>query len=614
MAMSKMKTENNMSPNVELNRRLSFIPPLAQASLMPMNSTEQIKPHSSSTDWLELSRQNTEENESQSEDVSEHKQQKQKYTLLSSGFVTNFLAIIPLAAMLSYATEKIALRTRETIGGLLNASFGNAVELTVSVIAFVYHKVLIVQTSLISSMLSNLLLVLEMCFFFGGLCRAKHLFNITVAQTAASLLSLALASLIILTAFAAWPTGSAGEVKEHITSFLRATAILLFLVHRASLYFQIKTHKDMYNKPSQKSRKHAKLGKEGAMIELGNIGGNLSAMAGGAVIQQKLYQEPENQLEEPRLSITIAIATLVISTAFVGICAKFVVASINALTITGPLSKTFVGLILLSIVGNAAEHATAVTAAIKDKMGPALGVAIGFSMQIALLLMLLIVMLGWCIRNEEMTLQFDAFQIAVLFVAVLLVNYLIADGKSHWLEGVMLMTLYLNTLTLLTLGDSNTEGDNDKITEIFETGSHPGEKYVLPAEQNPNSEVLPSPPLHQTPPPPTFTYPIITEYVAASSIASSLSDASKIKKLNGPDDWVEWNRNLEEHLGMVDLWEILTGEVSASAEGTPEHNIWLKYQRKLKSLLLFICGPSALALIGTHTGKLAIEQYNVLKN
>ncbi|MCJ1429180.1 hypothetical protein MMC29_007093 [Sticta canariensis] len=106
----------------------------------------------------------------------------------------------------------------------------------------------------------------------------------------------------------------------------------------------------------------------------------------------------------------------------------------------------------------------------------------------------------------------------------------------------------------------------------------------------------------------------MTEYMAASSMASSLSDASKIKKLNGADDWVEWNRNLEGHLGMVDLWEILTGEVPAPAEGTPEHNIWLKHQRKLKSLLLLICSPAALALMGTHTGKLATEQYNFLKD
>ena len=102
--------------------------------------------------------------------------------------------------------------------------------------------------------------------------------------------------------------------------------------------------------------------------------------------------------------------------------------------------------------------------------------------------------------------------------------------------------------------------------------------------------------------------------MAAFAMASSLLNASKIKKLNGPDDWVEWNRNLEGHLGMVDLWEILTVEVPAPAESTPEHSNWLKHQRKLKSLLLLICGPSALALMAAHTGKLATEQDNVLKD
>ena len=474
MAMSKMKTEKDMSPNVELNRRLSFTPPLARASSMPIGSTEQVMPHSPSTDRLQVRRQNTEENESQSEDALEHKQQKQKYTLVGQlkatilnsyinilfvfiplgtaihfarvsqmvDFVTNFLAIIPLAAMLSYATEEIALRTGETIGGLLNASFGNAVELIVSIIALVHHEVLIVQTSLIGSMLSNLLLVLGMCFFFGGLRRAEQVFNITVAQTASSLLFVAVASLIIPTAFVAWSTGSAGEDKDHITSLSRATAIFLLLVYGAYLYLQLKTHVDMYNKPRQNSRKHLKLGEEGAMMEMVNIGANLSATAGGAIAQRKPYQEPEDEPEESHLSITVAITTLVISTALVGMCAEFMVTSINALTETGPLSKTFVGLILLPIVGNAAEHATAVTAAIKDKTDLALGVALGSSLQIALLLIPFIVVRGGWVGNEEMTLEFDGFQVAVLFVAVLLVNYLIADGKSHWLEGVMLMTLY----------------------------------------------------------------------------------------------------------------------------------------------------------------------------
>ena len=166
--------------------------------------------------------------------------------------------------------------------------------------------------------------------------------------------------------------------------------------------------------------------------------------------------------------------------------------------------------------------------------------------------------------------------------------------------------------SLMTPGESSVERDDER-TETFEEESQ-GEEYSSPRERNSDSDVAPLPSIHLPPPPLPLTYPIMTEYVAPHGVASSLSEASKIKKLNGPDDWVEWNRSLEGHLGMVDLWEILTGEAPAPAEGTPEHNIWLKNQRKLRSLLLLICGPSALALMGTHTGKSATEQYNVLKD
>jgi len=135
----------------------------------------------------------------------------------------------------------------------------------------------------------------------------------------------------------------------------------------------------------------------------------------------------------------------VISTVFVALCAEFMVDAIDAVTSgNSGISQTFVGLILLPIVGNAAEHATAVTVAVKDKMDLAIGVAVGSSMQIALLVLPLVVLIGWMMGNDNMTLDFgDGFQVIVLFVAVLLVNYLIADGKSHWLEGVLLMTLYI---------------------------------------------------------------------------------------------------------------------------------------------------------------------------
>ena len=153
----------------------------------------------------------------------------------------------------------------------------------------------------------------------------------------------------------------------------------------------------------------------------------------GPSTQENPTQQPDDDKEEPQLYIWVAVLTLAISTAFVGVCAEFMVDSINDLTDEHPaLSKTFVGLILLPIVGNAAEHATAVTVAVKDKMDLAIGVAVGSSMQIALLIIPFVVVLGWILGNENMNLDFDGFQIAILFVAVLLVNYLIQDGKSHW--------------------------------------------------------------------------------------------------------------------------------------------------------------------------------------
>ncbi|PLB50371.1 putative sodium/calcium transporter [Aspergillus steynii IBT 23096] len=354
-------------------------------------------------------------------------------------FVVNFVAIIPLAAMLSYATEEIALRTGETIGGLLNASFGNAVELIVAIIALVDHQVIIVQTSLIGSMLSNLLLVMGMCFFFGGVNRLEQHFNPVVAQTAASLLALAVASLIIPTAFHEW--SEAGDIA--VAQLSRGTSVILLVVYACYLFFQLKSHTEIYNRPSPKvEKRRQKIGGGDASRGIAQIGKMTATMAGQNAQQMKL-QDPDEEPEEPQLSVFVALLTLTISTVLVALCAEFMVNSIDAITERGGISETFVGLILLPIVGNAAEHATAVTVACKDKMDLAIGVAVGSSMQIALLVLPLIIVIGWGKGIDEMTLYFDAFQVILLFVSVLLVNYLIADGKSHWLEGILLMMMYL---------------------------------------------------------------------------------------------------------------------------------------------------------------------------
>ncbi|KAI1150851.1 Calcium/proton exchanger [Nemania diffusa] len=378
-------------------------------------------------------------------------------------FIVNFIAIIPLATLLSDATEQVALRTGDTVGGLINATFGNAVELIVAIIALIDNQVTVVQTSLVGSVLSNLLLVLGFCFLAGGFNRPEQYFNTTVAQTAASLLALAVASLIVPTIFSHTPDLYTNDEvtslpPDAVPQLSHGVAIILLLIYGFFLFFQLKTHSAMFNEESQKVPKKEVFKKrqvlpEGAIASgvarLGAIGANyvnvrdengeLSEMM--QVPTSEPEEEEEEDSEEPTLHLFVALGSLTICTVIIALCAEGLVSGIEP--ISSVVSEEFIGLILVPIVGNACEHATAVTVAMKDKMDLAIGVAIGSSMQVALFLIPLLVIIGWGIGNNEMTLAFDTFQVVTLFVAVLLVNYLIGDGKSHWLEGVQLIALYV---------------------------------------------------------------------------------------------------------------------------------------------------------------------------
>ncbi|KAI0525870.1 Calcium/proton exchanger [Xylaria bambusicola] len=380
-------------------------------------------------------------------------------------FIVNFIAIIPLATLLSDATEQVALRTGETIGGLINATFGNAVELIVAIIALVDNQVTVVQTSLVGSVLSNLLLVLGFCFVAGGWNRSEQFFNTTVAQTAASLLALSVASLIVPTIFAHTPDLYNDDAVTSLPSYAvpqlsHGVAVILLLIYFFFLFFQLKTHSAMFSEESQKVPKKEIFKKKEALPENAVVSGFARAGAIGAAAANvtanaqdgngepsvKMMQVPtasddDDDSEEPRLHLFVALGSLTISTVIIALCAEGLVSGIEP--ISSVVSEEFIGLILVPIVGNACEHATAVTVAMKDKMDLAIGVAIGSSMQVALFLIPLLVIIGWGIGNPDMTLAFDTFQVVTLFVAVLLVNYLIGDGKSHWLEGVQLIALYV---------------------------------------------------------------------------------------------------------------------------------------------------------------------------
>lgn len=308
------------------------------------------------------------------------------------------------------------------------------------------------QTSLIGSILSNLLLVMGMCFFFGGLNRPQQNFNTVVAQTAASLLALAVAGVIVPTVF----DMSSSAPEADVAKLSRGTSVILLVVYVGYLLFQLKTHSAVFAQKSEKVQAKPLLRKslpenaiaQGMVHPAGIVGGHTLGMQHNEKLRDVLAAPPKKEdeesdsPEEPQLHFAVAVTALAISTIVIAFCAEYMVDSISEITADGKISKEFIGLIVLPIVGNAAEHATAVTVAVKDKMDLAIGVAVGSSMQVALFIIPLLVIIGWGMGLDEMNLSFDPFQVAVMFVAVLLVNYLIADGKSHWLEGMLLMCLY----------------------------------------------------------------------------------------------------------------------------------------------------------------------------
>ena len=307
-----------------------------------------------------------------------------------------------------------------------------------------------------------------MCFALGGYNRPEQHFNMTVAQTACSLLILAGASLIIPTAFQQLSEAPDNQTQANLPKLSRGTSIILLFVYACYLFFQLRTHVDIYNAKSEKVEKQNLVRRNTGVGDvqrgIATAGAASSAGAGGQInaanlireehADQQQREEAEQEEEEPNLSFIGGIITLCGATALIGVCSEFVVDNISEVAQQNNVPLEFIGLILLPIVGNAAEHATAVTVAIKDKMDLAIGVAVGSSLQIALLVIPISVVIGWIVGPKPspppqtgsegpMTLNFDGFIIAILFVSILLVNYLIQDGKSHWLEGVMLMTTYI---------------------------------------------------------------------------------------------------------------------------------------------------------------------------
>ncbi|GAA5839985.1 hypothetical protein JCM11251_006581 [Rhodosporidiobolus azoricus] len=361
-------------------------------------------------------------------------------------FVFTFLAIIPLAKLLGYGTEEIALRVGQTLGGLLNATLGNAVELIISIFALVKCEIQIVQSSLLGSILSNLLLVLGMCFFAGGIKFSEQGFKDTAAQLNSSLLVISVIAVLLPAGYNATFADSQTEEieRDRILKMSRGTSIILLVIYLAYLIFQLFTHQHLYAEGATDPN-DATL-REGRQV-WGLRERRAFKQAKSVRRQQRRMEEglddEEEEEEEPTLNKWVAMALLVVVTVLVALTAEFLVDSINGLTDSHPeVSKEWVGLILLPIAGNAAEHVTAVTVSVHDKIDLSMGVAVGSSIQIALFVIPFMVTLGW-MMDKPLSLLFDPFESVTLFLSVLLVNYTIQDGRSNWLEGFLLMAVYI---------------------------------------------------------------------------------------------------------------------------------------------------------------------------
>lgn len=310
-------------------------------------------------------------------------------------FTASALAIVPLAKWMGVSTEELAARAGPGIGGLLNASFGNATELIIALFALRAGLIEVVKASITGSIIGNILLVLGLAILLGGLKREKQLFNRTAAGVSASQLTLATIALFVPATFSATIGGPPGG-REMVESEL--VAGLLILSYVLSLVFSLRTHPHLY--------------------------ATEAAVAHGEV-----------------WSVRRSVAVLALATVGVAVMAETLVHSVDGVTRSLGWSELFVGIILIPIIGNAAEHLTAVTVAMKDKMDLSLGIAMGSSTQIAMLIGPLLVFASLPL-GHPMNLLFSPLELVAIVSAVGIANIISLDGESNWFEGVQLLVTY----------------------------------------------------------------------------------------------------------------------------------------------------------------------------
>ena len=312
-------------------------------------------------------------------------------------FILAALSIIPLAGLMGEGTEEISFYSGTKIGGFLNATFGNATELIISFFALKQGLFEVVKSSIAGSIIGNILLVLGASMLCGGIKHKTQKFNKNVVEVTSSMLLFAVIGLCIPAVFThTFPSELLNTKYENLNL---AVSIIMFILYILSLIFSFFTHKELY-----------------------------------AV----KYEEEE---EEAKWSLKKAIIILIIATIFIAIESELLVDGVEGITSKLGLSEIFVGIIVIPIIGNAAEHTTAIVMALKNKMDVAIEIAIGSSLQIILFVAPILVFLS--LLFTPMTIIFNQFELIALIVTVLIANKVAADGESNWLEGAQLVAVYL---------------------------------------------------------------------------------------------------------------------------------------------------------------------------
>jgi Ca2+:H+ antiporter len=323
-------------------------------------------------------------------------------------FFSAALGVIPTAALMGEATENLAARSGPGIGGLLNVTFGNFPELIIA--AFALNKGLheVVKASIVGSIISNILLVLGFSVLVGGLKNGDQKFNQQAVQSQAAMLLLALAALVLPAVFQLTDGGSLPKVSqeridfggsvEHLTI---GVSIVLLISYLLGLVFSLRTHRDLFN------------------------------------------PHVEDNEDEDAWTMSRSVILLAVAGVLVGVMSEVLVGSIEDASRNVGLSEFFIGIVVVAIVGNAAEHWVAVLVAYKDKMDLAMNIGIGSSAQVALFVAPVLALLSFAIGPHPMALVFNGYELAALLFSVLIANYVTIEGRSNWFEGVQLLAVYV---------------------------------------------------------------------------------------------------------------------------------------------------------------------------